>query len=115
MSETDELRKLLDERGVEHRDVSHITLWGRHTYDSIDYYDYVVNEIEGQLCLSMHDVTPAQAVAATLGRGECEIEERRDGWGVITRHCGNCGADLDCDTRNRQNYCPSCGLRLVRR
>lgn len=43
----------------------------------------------------------------------CRIEVRDSAWGGFTRHCGNCGADLDCDTRNRQNYCPNCGARVT--
>lgn len=44
----------------------------------------------------------------------CNIEERQNGWGTNTRHCGRCGADLDCDTRNSpQKYCPICGVRLT--
>ena len=49
----------------------------------------------------------------TLGRGECKVEWRENGWGTRTRHCGEGGADLDCDTRNRQNYCPNCGRKVV--
>lgn len=44
----------------------------------------------------------------------CKVELRESGWGGYTRHCGACGADLDCDTRNKQNYCPSCGRRVER-
>ena len=116
MTATDELRRLLDERGVK--------WWPMHDIENGYHEDrdteflvwgckHVAHEWGCRLQVDM--LTPAQAVEATLGRGECEIEERRDGWGVITRHCGNCGADLDCDTRNKQNYCPSCGLRLVKR
>lgn len=43
----------------------------------------------------------------------CKVEVRESAWGGYTRHCGNCGADLDCDTRNRQNYCPNCGAKVV--
>lgn len=54
-------------------------------------------------------------IAATLGRGECEIERRDNPWGGYTVHCGNCGADLDCDTRNSpQKFCPKCGRRVKR-
>lgn len=107
MTATDELRRMLDERGVEHRDVSHITLWGRHTYDSIDYYDYVVNEIEGQLCLSMHDVTPEQAVEATLGRGECRrVMDSIDLFNTWV--CDHCGHPLDAS----DNFCCGCGWKV---
>ena len=51
---------------------------------------------------------------AELGSGTCEVEVRESAWGGYTRHCGNCSADLDCDTRNRQNFCPNCGKAVKR-
>lgn len=56
-----------------------------------------------------------QAIADELnemGSGTCKVEVRESAWGGYTRHCGNCGADFDCDTRNRQNFCPNCGKRI---
>jgi Lar family restriction alleviation protein len=62
------------------------------------------------------DVCDTEAEAAeswnTRAEKTCHVEYHTDGWGATTRHCGNCGADLDCDTRNKQNYCPVCGARL---
>lgn len=59
--------------------------------------------------------TEAGAIAAWNTRAErtCEVEVRESGWGGYTRHCANCGADLDCDTRNKQNYCPNCGAKVI--
>ena len=42
------------------------------------------------------------------------VYRRQNGFGGITEHCGWCGADLGCDTRNRQIYCPHCGAKLER-
>ena len=114
MTATDELRRLLDERGAEYTVdyLCHDVFWD---FGEVGMARASAIGTKGLVQMIVTGITPQQAIEATLGRGECEIEERRDGWGVITRHCGNCGADLDCDTRNRQNYCPSCGLRLVRR
>lgn len=50
---------------------------------------------------------------ATLGREECHIERRQSAWGGFTEHCSECGADLGCDTRNTQHYCPNCGRKVV--
>ena len=109
MSAMGELRILLLENGVDWNEYGDgYTCW---THDGVNYT--AQQNILGRLIVS--NLTPDQAIRAICGLGECEIEERRDGWGVTTRHCGNCGADLDCDTRNRQNYCPNCGLRLVKR
>ena len=73
---------------------------------------------EGELdCVVLNDENgehePIEFVPK-LGGGECEVELRESGWGGYTRHCGNCGADLDCDTRNKQNYCPKCGKAVKR-
>lgn len=119
MSATDELRKMLDERGVEHKDVWPMTLWGRHTYGSVDYYHYVVHEIEGQLCMQMHDVTPEQAIEATLGRGECEDI------GTDRFVCSKCGCTLDIEDAASceptmwvdgvaacPRFCPNCGRKV---
>lgn len=56
----------------------------------------------------------AETVEAWNMRAErtCKVEVRESAWGGYTRHCGNCGADLDCDTRNKQNYCPNCGRKV---
>lgn len=114
MSATEELRRLLDERGVEHKDVWPMTLWGRHTYGSVDYYHYVVHEIEGQLCMQMHDVTPEQAIEATLGRGECELEE--GGWSTEGDHARvwlTCGHDCMVETvADLPKFCPKCGRQV---
>ena len=61
-------------------------------------------------------VTEAEAIEAWNTRAErtCKAEVRESAWGGFTRHCGACGADLDCDTRNSpQNYCPKCGVKVV--
>lgn len=57
----------------------------------------------------------AGATKAWNDRAErtCQIERRNSPWGGYTEHCGACGADLGCDTRNRQNYCPNCGAKVV--
>lgn len=49
----------------------------------------------------------------TRAERTCKAEWRANGWGAYTRHCGECGADLDCDTRNTQHYCPNCGVKVV--
>ena len=65
MTATDELRRMLDERGVEHFDNNERTLWGCG-----DYYPYsAVENFGGSLNVHTHayDLTPEQAIAATLG------------------------------------------------
>lgn len=107
MSATDELRELLDERGVKHRDYCDTTAWldGSHVARADEYEDQLLVE---------RVMTPEQAISATLGRGTCHVEQRQNPWGGFTEHCGVCGADLGCDTRNTQNFCPRCGVELIR-
>ena len=71
MTAIDELRRLLDERGVEYDGhlVNHTTwvsgnaVWAAHEYDGkLDVW------IAGG---TINDLTPQQAIDATLGRGEC--------------------------------------------
>lgn len=71
MSKTDELRALLDERGVAHRDFKNATTWiGVHSETVIAY---IVKS--GEL-LVKHVLTPEQAIAVTLGSArEAELRD----------------------------------------
>lgn len=71
-------------------------------------FDRIVDELDARVNGSETAKTSDNAPLRT-----CKIEQRIDGCGVVMRHCGNCGADLDCDTRNRQNYCPNCGAMFL--
>ena len=71
-----------------------------------DYHGYE------QAAIEAWESIKAWNTRAELGSGTCEVEVRESAWGGYTRHCGNCGADLDCDTRNKQNFCPNCGKRV---
>lgn len=70
MSATDELRAMLDERGVEHFDGCENTLWGyEQTSESTGIYRYSADEISGSFVnVWLHHCTPEQAIAATLGK-----------------------------------------------
>ena len=69
MTATEELRRLLDERGVEHYDGTERTLWGyEQTGENTGIYRFAASEISGGfLQFDMFRITPEQAVAATLG------------------------------------------------
>ena len=69
MTATDELRRLLDERGVEHYDGTETTLWGYEpTSESTGAYRIAADEISGgRMQVRMFNVTPTQAIEATLG------------------------------------------------
>jgi predicted Zn-ribbon and HTH transcriptional regulator len=64
MTATDELRRLLDERGVEHYDGVERTLWGKDASG----YRFSADELTiGSMSVHMWCDTPEQAIAATLG------------------------------------------------
>lgn len=73
MSATDELRKMLDERGVEWgTGFGGDTLWtGRYGIE------WRWDKQEGTLAMYSHAITPEQAIAATLGSGTLTAEQVR--------------------------------------
>lgn len=69
--------------------------------------------------LAVYNLTPDQAIAATLGSGTCHIVERNGDW-----YCDACGEMVGtCDPASELfidgnavelwNYCPSCGCKVV--
>lgn len=115
MSATDELRLLLDERGVEWRE----RVWGgKHSVTTFWHargvrWHYRENRF-GEVRLHADGLTPEQAIEATLGRGECEQEEH--GWSTEGDHARvwlTCGHDCMVETvADLPNYCPSCGRKV---
>lgn len=74
MTATEELRRMLDERGVEHYDGTERTLWGyEQTGEDTGIYRFAASEISGGfLQFDMFRIVPEQAIAATLGDSEYE-------------------------------------------
>lgn len=116
MTATDELRALLDERGVKWTYDSGTYRWrsGRHPFP---FAAWAFND--ELLTVSAVKVTPAQAVDATLGRVTCRIEAHYGEW-----YCTGCGVMVGtCDPTSELcidgnaielwNYCPSCGREVV--
>lgn len=123
MSATDELRRLLDERGVEWKDYGYEnhTWWGGWHAENRPSVNGLFVKVEGV-------VTPEQAIAATLGndgvgrtndgvdgRGTCHMERADwdDGtctWGCI---CSACGKKFEHETGRGWHYCPKCGAEVV--
>ena len=121
-SATDVLRRLLDERGVEHYDGCENTLWGyEQTSESTGTYRYSADEIsDGFVNVWLHHRTPEQAIAATLGPGTCHMVLREDICGHAyqdTYECSVCGEYVVRETYMGEseppNYCPNCGRRCV--
>lgn len=119
MTETERLRAMLDEQGVEWeacrvptlRSVLAATFWydrGGNPCSAVEGADDVP---DGKLSVQAN-LTPEQAIEATLGRGECELTDNGP-WGY-PYVCSACGASFDADVNGGGfNYCPSCG-RAVR-
>lgn len=129
MSATDELRRLLDERGVEYEvqregTPSEAVVWDgpigtRHSaFVSCKNAD----RRTGDVLYATLFLTPEQAVEATLGRGTCrdlaETPEYRD---KTEFRCSECGYEYSavggfgCDYGDEPDfrYCPNCGRKVV--
>ena len=109
MSATDELRRMLDERGVEYDTSASQGFWtdsNGHAVDSV---------FVGDTLFISHIVTPEQAIAATLGSGTCELICERIGIPNVEDAfieiytCSECGELMFSD----YNYCPNCGRKVM--
>ena len=113
MRATDKLRRMLDERGVEWRPSGDyycknvITHWNT---GSIHWTAFEL-ECEENLCLnctSTTDLTPAQAIEATLGPETChDIGDRGD------FRCSSCLVEWQDANNHNFRFCPSCGAKVV--
>ena len=118
MSATDELRALLDERGVEHTDAEDGHT--RHTWWSDG--DHEIAACDSGTRLAVYNLTTQQAIDATLGRGECHKLPSSGDKTCVVRHnrtgltmefgywrCSVCG--IECFEGAR--YCMGCGAKVV--
>lgn len=119
MSATEDLRRMLDERGVKHYDMQYSyateVLWGGDTFGGGGAKFTAYEQTDGFICLEMADLTPEQAIAATLGAGTCrnvhEPPKNTTFW--LTPHfkCSECGAVHV--SMDYVYFCPNCGRRVV--
>ena len=117
-SSTTILRRMLDERGVEWRESVNVANCVFTIYESPIFGEVAAMDNDGTLYfheLNGIDVTPSQAIAATLGRGECELKYHiveaygdADEW-----TCLSCGEQWLQDT-DWPVACPWCG-KVVQR
>ena len=117
MTATDELRRMLDERGVEWD----YGIGGASTTEFMTSSGLALSFMDWRdrlTCTTL--LTPEQAIAATLGAGTCRFVTVVD-QDPSRRHRGNI-AECDCcgyrcaigfiqDERFR--YCPNCGAKVV--
>ena len=116
MTATEELRRMLDERGVDYM----VSATGRSIEIGGPYTTAYANRTDATLDVALLQVTPEQAIAATLGPGTCEVEGYDDGvdegmdgewysYGPPTWHlsCGHetYGSERPC-------YCCTCGRKV---
>lgn len=125
MTATNELRALLDERGVEWRQSTN-TIGCVWTYwESTLLGGEVCAMDNGDGTLVMFDeycLTPEQAIEATLGRGEChDLAVTPDYRDKTEFKCSICGYEYSavggfgCDQGDEPDFCfcPNCGRRVV--
>jgi len=111
MSATEELRALLDERGVRHTDFCNVTTWKDSRGRKVNGYEH-----NGEISLRL---TPEQAIAATLDAGECEMDAHGNctacgefvakSWEHVRRFDGG----YEAKPCRAHNYCPNCGRRCI--
>lgn len=120
-SATDELRRMLDERGVKWEDDSPVPSmkpW-KTSFTSFTGEEVTIGAYDEPKWLmgTMVFLTPEQAIAATLGRGTCRLESMHgytDPY-VTTRYV----VELSCHTLDDwlesepPAYCPWCGAKVV--
>ena len=121
MTATDELRRLLDERGVEYETVTesigieHV-IWHPNEMSRWDWdEEFGTSWISGY----QSGVSPEQAIDATLGRGTCEVigfddgyDEGLDGeWFALAPATWFLSCDHEAHGR-RPSYCPVCGRKV---
>lgn len=110
MTATDELRALLDERGVEWGETDTYRLLVTSWNDASGHSWVFMEHRDGSFSkLTAYHLTPAQAIAATLGRGTCTMahEDGNDTWWS----CNECDADVYLPTRPK--FCWNCGREVV--
>ena len=118
MTATEELRRLLDERGVSYGGSDSVVYFEDVRGYRVSAYDAPRRYGEGILCVS-HTASTEQAVAATLGRGTCRIDVfdnlmESEGMGDVWLECSSCHWKMDYAEAPSMplNYCPNCGRKV---
>lgn len=116
-SATDELRRLLDERGVEHRFNERTKVFEWH-FDGTDGEGSAhATEVDGGINIIACSLTPQQAIDATLGRGTChavfEVDAMSEDERIGEYVCSECGETFGDGRDQRPRYCPNCGRKVV--
>ena len=89
------------------------TYWGVTWFVGETKFEFRENDMRTDLIA--FNATPEQAVAATLGAGECEpiIEPWACAPNKYDAYCGNCKYPLGDGKIKPWNFCPNCGAKVV--
>lgn len=109
-SATERLRALLDERGARW------TACSKAIIDNQTFcYGHTYTEFQAGLMVS--DLTPEQAIAATLGPGTChavfEVDAMSGDERIGEFVCSECGETFNDGHGEFPHYCPGCGRKVV--
>ena len=115
VSVTDELRRLLDEHGVEW---DYGITGATTTKFSVNGIDLTFTPMrDGLVCSTI--LTPEQAIEVTLGRGTCHVEgyddgedELLDGTWVYREPTWHLSCGHEVHGTHQPNFCPNCGKAL---
>ena len=118
MTATDELRRMLDERGVEwsnvRNDGSESNFFTEWQFDGIDGRATATEWSAGNnlsMAIYRWGLTPEQTIDATLGRGTTTRHGKfRTKYGRSVPCCECCGYGIGDE---RWHFCPSCGAEVV--
>jgi len=88
MSATDELRRLLDERGVKYYDMQNHGIWFGISEDGKDHKYEAFEQTDGLIEIDVFDLTPEQAIAATLGKQGYYTDRDDEGTHIMCDRCG---------------------------
>ncbi len=107
MNTDNELRRMLDERGV---NWDYGVTGATTTKFRINGVDLTFMPMrDGLVCTTI--LTPEQVIAVTLGLETCQLTDNGP-WGY-TYECSECGAAFDVGIFDgKVNFCPNCGRRV---
>ena len=114
MTSTERIRSLLDERGVEwwEGEDERKTHW-RSNGLTWEYFNTENGDAWlGFLGACESDISPEQAIEATLGRGECRNECKATESFFYCSECG-CAHLRNPAYVDMPRYCPNCGRRVM--